>query len=132
MYERWIPVLAAALGLLGGVGGALVGGWVANQGEQERFRSERAAERADFSRDTFVKFLAAAENWRFQGKTGEKVFAAEAEVTLLSSSPGLWKAARDITQAAQTTIPGGKGDKEYKRKRNRFIKLAQQEMDRTG
>lgn len=127
MSERWMPVIAAILGLVGGVGGALVGGWVANHGQEQRFNEQRTAQREDFRRDTYARFLTAAENWRFVGKTGERVFAAEAEVTLLSSSPKIWRAAREITRAAQTTVPGGKGDADYKRKRNTFIKLAQEE-----
>ena len=43
MAERWFPVLAAVLGLLGGIGGAAVGGYVANKGQGQRFEEERAA-----------------------------------------------------------------------------------------
>jgi CHASE1-domain containing sensor protein len=44
MSERWVPLLAAVVGLLGGMGGAYVGGTVANEGQQDRFEDERKAE----------------------------------------------------------------------------------------
>lgn len=42
-----MPLFAAALGVLGGVGGALVGGYLANQGAEQRFEQERAAQVED-------------------------------------------------------------------------------------
>jgi len=94
--------------------------------------SRASRSREDFRRDTYPKLLTGAENWRFAGKTGERVFAAEAQVSLLSSTSEIWKAARKITRAAQTSVPGGKGDADYKRKRDRFIKLAQEEISIGG
>jgi hypothetical protein len=42
MNERWIPVLAAVVGVLGGMGGALVGGSVANQGLEREYGDAHA------------------------------------------------------------------------------------------
>ena len=42
MNERWIPVLAAVVGGLGGMGGALVGGSVANQGQEREYGDAHA------------------------------------------------------------------------------------------
>ena len=64
MAERWFPVLAAVLGLLGGIGGAAVGGYVANKGQEQQFEEERAARIRDERLDTYVRFLRAAENER--------------------------------------------------------------------
>jgi hypothetical protein len=48
MPERWwIPVLAAVVGLIGGVGGAYVGGEVANSGQKQQFENQRTAEVQD-------------------------------------------------------------------------------------
>jgi hypothetical protein len=46
MSERWLTVLAAVLGLLGGMAGAAVGGYVANQGQEQRFEHERETDYA--------------------------------------------------------------------------------------
>lgn len=61
MDVRWIPVLAATLGVLGGVGGAFVGGRVANEGQEKGFTRERAAELQDLRIDAYGTFLATAE-----------------------------------------------------------------------
>jgi hypothetical protein len=41
MSDRWLPVVAAILGVLGGVAGAAVGGYVANKGQEQRLEAER-------------------------------------------------------------------------------------------
>jgi hypothetical protein len=62
MSERWIPVLAAFLGLLGGIGGAFIGGAVANEGQQQRFENEQAIRAQDLRREAFADFLQAVAN----------------------------------------------------------------------
>jgi hypothetical protein len=60
MNGRWVPVVAAVVGLLGGMAGAYVGGSVANNGQQQRFESEREAARQDIRQETFAKYLQVA------------------------------------------------------------------------
>ena len=124
MSERWIPVVAAIVGVLGGMGGAFIGGYVANKGEQQRFNEEQIAQTKNFRRDTFVKFLSAAERLRFEGGTEEKLLAAEEQVSLLSPSNEVRKAAQEVSQAARVSTRGA-NDTKYRRTRDRFIELAQ-------
>jgi hypothetical protein len=60
MSERWVPVLAAIVGVLGGMGGALIGGWVANAGQEQRFQDERQAAVQDLHREIYADYLASA------------------------------------------------------------------------
>ena len=53
MSDRWIPVLAAVVGVIGGIGGAYIGGAVANEGQETRFERERAAALQDLRMDTY-------------------------------------------------------------------------------
>jgi hypothetical protein len=64
MNERWLPVLAAALGFFGGVAGAAVGGYVANEGQERRFEAERAARLRVLRTEAYRTFLRAAERER--------------------------------------------------------------------
>jgi hypothetical protein len=61
MDARWLPILAAALGVLGGVLGALAGGWIANEGQESQFKSERAAEIQNFRIEAYGNFAGTAE-----------------------------------------------------------------------
>jgi hypothetical protein len=98
MAERWFPVLAAVLGLLGGIGGAAVGGYVANKGQEQRFKEERAARIRDVRIDAYVKFLRAAENEKSHNSRFEDsvLYTAEAEVELVARSAALQHAARKL------------------------------------
>jgi hypothetical protein len=60
---RWMPILAATVGVLGGLGGALVGGFLANQGQAEGFKRERAAARQDVRIDAYADYLGKAEGF---------------------------------------------------------------------
>jgi len=61
MDAKWMPVFAAAVGVLGGLGGALVGGSLANASEQDRLETERRDVRESLFRATHGEFLAAAD-----------------------------------------------------------------------
>jgi hypothetical protein len=63
MDAKWMPVFAAAVGVIGGVGGALVGGSLANSAEQERLEDERRDAREDLFRATHGEFLGAADSF---------------------------------------------------------------------
>ena len=73
MDARWIPVLAAALGVLGGVGGAAIGGSIANEGQQQRFEGERLHQLQDLLIDTYSRYVrtAASAYVEFQGEVSE-------------------------------------------------------------
>lgn len=61
MDARWMPIVAAAIGLLGGLGGALVGGWLVNEGQEDAFKREQAAARKDLLIETYGTFGGTAE-----------------------------------------------------------------------
>jgi hypothetical protein len=126
MPERWLTVLAAILGLLGAMGGAAVGGYVANQGQEQRFEHERATELRDLRIDTYVRFLRAAEREHFEPvETGDLVVrTAEAEVSLVAPSAAIREAASRFTENALNFTT----ERDYTRLRDEFVDLAQAEL----
>ena len=66
MFDRWIPVLAAVLGVLGGMGGALVGGSIAKQTQEQTFENQRQAARDDLRRDAYTNYLQRAIGYLLQ------------------------------------------------------------------
>jgi hypothetical protein len=126
MSERWLPVLAAVVGVLGGMGGAFVGGHVANEGQQRRFEEEQKLRIENLRRETYVNYVRDLENIFFIGNTREKVRAAEAAV-LLVSSPSIADVTRDVRLLAE-----GEDEDSYTDARDAFVKLAQQEIETGG
>jgi len=129
MSERWIPVWAAILGLLGGVGGAAVGGFVANEGQERRFEHERAAETRDRRMETYVKFVRAVEDEHFNAPATDDriVRTAEAEVALVASGPAVRQAA---SRLADYVVFGGEdNEEEYTRRANEFLDAAHAEIE---
>jgi hypothetical protein len=61
MDARWTPLLAAAVGFLGGVGGALIGGLLAIEAQEQQSESERAAAIENLRIDTYGDYLGSAE-----------------------------------------------------------------------
>ena len=55
--DRWLPIVAATVGVLGGMGGALVGGYISNQGQEQQFENQREAARDDLRQDAYANFL---------------------------------------------------------------------------
>jgi hypothetical protein len=127
MSDRWVTVLAAVLGLLGGMAGAAVGGFVANQGQEQRFEHERATEIRDLRIDTYVKFLRAAEGEHNEPVATEDrvVRTAEAEVSLVAPTTPIREAASSLTENALDATT----ENEYTRLRNEFVDLAQIEIE---
>jgi hypothetical protein len=123
MSDRLVPVLAAMIGLLGGMGGAAIGGYVANKGEDERLKQERASEIRDLRIDTYVRFLRAAELEYNAGPATEDALTstAEAEVSLVTPSAALRETASELTASAFD----GQNELEYQRLREEFIGAAQ-------
>jgi hypothetical protein len=58
---RLIPLLVAAVGVAGGVGGAFVGGKMANEGQEKQSESERAAAKQALRVDAYADYLGSAE-----------------------------------------------------------------------
>jgi hypothetical protein len=114
------------LGLLGGVGGAAVGGYVANVGQEQRFEHERATQLRDLRIDTYVRFLRAAEREHNEAPQTEDriVRSAEAEVALLAPTEAVRQAAGML---AENTLVGDPDD--YTPLRNRFIEVAQADLE---
>jgi hypothetical protein len=106
MSERWIPLVAAVVGLLGGMGGAYVGGSVANEGQQQRFENEQEAETRDLRVDAYADLLKACEAAFFiEGEalgpvqTSQRVAdlrAAQARASLVTSSTEVREAAGEL------------------------------------
>ena len=61
MDAKWIPILAAGLGVLGGIGGAIVGGSLANAAQENQLESEQEAAISDLRRATHARYLGAAD-----------------------------------------------------------------------
>ncbi len=129
MTERWIPVLAAALGLVGGVAGAAVGGYIANQGQEEQFRQEQAERIRTLRIATYSKFLRAAENEKVNGPELQDsiVTTAEVEVELVARTDALRRAAAELSNRARNWEGGD--EREYVAARNGFIELAHAEIE---
>jgi hypothetical protein len=61
MNVRWLPIVAAAVGVLGGVLGALAGGWISNKGQESGFERARKAQIQDIRREVYADFVGAAD-----------------------------------------------------------------------
>jgi CHASE1-domain containing sensor protein len=130
MAERWLPVLAAVLGLLGGIGGAAVGGYVANKGQEQQFEEERAARIRDVRLDTYSEFLRAAENEHFHALASDDVITrAEAEVDLVASSDALREAAATLTDTVLNNEDTQSWERKIRKARKLFVDLAHTEID---
>ena len=127
MPERWLTVLAAVLGLLGGMAGAAVGGYVANEGQEQRFEHERARELRDLRINTYVKLLRAAEGEHNRPVETQDVIVrtASAEVSLVARDPAIRDAASRLTEEALFA----NSEAAYMRLRDDFIELAQAEIE---
>jgi hypothetical protein len=113
MPERWwIPVLAAVVGLIGGVGGAYVGGEVANKGQEQQFENQRTAELQDLLIDAYARYLrdatatwfaATVEDPRFEEartkKLAAEALASETEVEFEAASSAVDDAAKGLYDA---------------------------------
>jgi len=130
MNDRWVPVLAALLGVLGGVAGAAVGGYVANKGQEQRFAAERASRMLDQRLDAYVRFLRAAENEADEASAYPDpiVQSAAAEVVLVARSAELREAASRLLDKTLNFSELS----EYRRARAEFVELANADVERGG
>jgi hypothetical protein len=120
-----VPILAAVLGLVGGMAGAYVGGSVANAGQQQRFDNERQTRIENLRIATYTSYLRELASWNDVGGVPSKVSAAQAQVLLVSSSPAVRTAAIELFVAAERNSESAA----FRSARGRFIVLAQREVN---
>jgi hypothetical protein len=127
MNDRWLPVFAAILGVLGGVGGAAVGGYIANQGQEQQLEAERATRMRELRIDTYVKFLVAAENEATDANEHRDVVvkAAADEVALVAGNDAVPVAA---SRLLNTTLTFGDSS-QYRRARDKYVTLANADIE---
>jgi hypothetical protein len=135
---QWLPALAAALGLLGGIGGAYIGGKVANEGQQKQFENQRIAQLQDLLISNYGDYLRASERFaadadlpddvRSQVKKASDLVefsAAEAQVHLVASDD-LWEMAKGVRRSFEENRAA------YREARNTFIEQAQKDINESG
>jgi hypothetical protein len=132
MNDRWLPVLAAILGVLGGVAGAAVGGYVANKGQEQRLEAERDSRMLDQRLDAYVRFLRAVENEASDAVAyDDAIFkTAAAEVELVARNAALGRAARRLKDGVTDYDDENPG--EYAQARRKFIELANADVEAEG
>jgi CHASE1-domain containing sensor protein len=130
MNDRWLPVFAAILGVLGGVAGAAVGGYIANKGQEQRFEAERASQMLDQRTDAYVRFLRAAENEVDEASAYPDpiVQSAAAEVELVARTAALRRAAARLLDRTLYFDEIG----EYRQARAEFVELAHADIEGQG
>jgi hypothetical protein len=132
---QWLPAFAAALGLLAGIGGAYIGGKVANEGQQKQFENQRIAQLQDLLISNYGDYLGASERLaadfdlpddvRSQVKKASDLVgfsAAEAQVHLVASDE-LWEMAKGVRQSFDENRAA------YRAARNAFIERAQKDIN---
>ena len=145
MDSRWMPLMAAGLGVLGGVGGAFVGGYLANEGQESRFERERVAAIQDIRIETYGTFLGTAREvlgtilaQRSRDDEAEafvRLFAAEARVALIAESAEVENAAQAVREAATADSGGASQDElqeQYEASIDDFLDAAREEIEATG
>jgi transcriptional accessory protein Tex/SPT6 len=111
--QWWVPILVAVVGLVGGVGGALAGGKISNEGQEQQFDSQRTAEIQDLLIATYARYLRDATTvWVFVANEDPKLedphtkqlaaeaFASETEVEFEAASEAVDDAAQQLYNAA--------------------------------
>jgi hypothetical protein len=121
----WIPVLAAVVGLIGGVGGAYVGGEVSNNGQEQQFENQRLAEVQDLLIGAYGNYLRASSRWVLDPDSEElraEALAAETEVEFLAASP-------EVDVAAQQLFDVVEERGNYNAEREQFIDTAGRSLE---
>jgi CHASE1-domain containing sensor protein len=142
--DRWIPVLAATVGVISGLGGALIGGYISKETQQQQFENERQAALVDMRREVYSTYIQAVETFlqtvdatrQLQGgdltpeqtrklieEEGIPALAAQAAVELVAED-GVREAAQDIDQAFDANTI----EEEWDDLRRAFIDLANEEL----
>jgi hypothetical protein len=146
MDARWMPLFAAAVGVVGGVGGAWVGGGVANEGQQQRSQSERAAAIQDLRIEVYGDFLGTAQEVWASVDTGRReavqgakarLFAAEGRVVLVHENEGVREAAVRLRQVLDSSRPTSEQQRkqrtqDYAEAANTFREVARDDIAESG
>jgi len=123
------------VGVIGGLGGAVIGGYVANEGQEQRFHDERTAHIQDLRRDRYVNYVRELIKLTIVGGVPVQAFTAQTDVSLLSSSPAVQRAARELGESAgelNKAMKEGNAPEEsraFSRKLDRFIEVAHKEVE---
>jgi hypothetical protein len=129
--ERWIPILAAIVGLVGGLGGAAIGGSIANEGQETQFRNQRIADLNNLLHETYSRYLRTAADAyvsRTSGGVSKKdliriqgdVEGGAAEVVLLVNVARVETTAQRLEEA----VVDGVDFATYRKARDAFIAAA--------
>ena len=98
-----MPILAAALGVLGGVGGAYIGGTVANEGQEKASEREQAAADRALRRDAYSAFLGTAQEvYAVVLKNQDRMGTAEAKAEIDAAAVGLYPAQARVDIVAKS------------------------------
>jgi hypothetical protein len=147
MDAKWVPLLAAGFGVVGGVGGAVVGGWLANDAQKNQLESARQAAITDLRRATYAQYVGAVDAYVLTNEFADAIFKgnregdqqaavkfvapqltealkAEAEVELVAKTPVARKAAHLRDKAGEPIHW-----KEYQPLRRDFIRAATHEIE---
>jgi hypothetical protein len=127
--ERWIPIFAAVVGVLGGMGGAYIGGYVANEGQQQRFESEQEARLQDLRRGAYADFVEEAASVEFMADPKEnpvtKLLGAEAKAGLYADSE-----IRNAATALSDSVRDRGSDDPYNAAVSEFVDAARTQLDK--
>ena len=106
-----------------------MGGYVANEGQEQQFEHARAMERRDQRTVTYVKFVEAVEAEHIEAaETADRAIRfAEAEVALAASRPAIREAASELTDYVTEEFTDD--EREYTRRAAAFLDLAHDELD---
>jgi hypothetical protein len=145
-----MPILAAGLGVLGGIGGAFIGGYLANEGQESRFERERADAKQVLLRETYGTYIGTAQEvWATALSEGSpeeinavavRLFVAGARVDLVAENDKVSGAAlklRKVLTPEEGTYPEGEeGERQqaadYKEATKNFLAVARDEIEETG
>jgi CHASE1-domain containing sensor protein len=130
--DRWMPILAAIVGLVGGLGGAAIGGSIANEGQEQQFKNQRIADLNNLLNETYSRYLrtsATAYLDRTAGGISRKELiriqgeleGGAAQVVMLVNDPAVEDAAERLERAV---VDDGVDFKTYRTARDAFIKAA--------
>jgi hypothetical protein len=138
MSDRWLPILAAVVGVVGGIAGAYIGASTANAGQNQQFENGRRAARQDLRQNTYANYLQAADRLLVElqlsadpdfGVTNKElkglldsVVAAEGGVDLVSNIK-----VRHLADALTTALAKNQQRRAFAL-RERFIKLAKRQI----
>jgi len=140
--SRWLPILAAALGVLGGIGGAFIGGSLANAGAEKRLEKERAAQVQDIRIDVYGTYLGTADELATAWLEGDqeeiadgikKLFVAEAKVSVIAEDQDAFEtAAQQINQILTNEGLTQEGLPQYQLAYKAFLDFARDEIEQTS